>query len=357
VIVATGASPIAIGGLEVDECLVWSHVGALQPDRVPGSLLVIGAGAIGIEFACFYAALGAEVTVLELQPQILSAVDDEIAAHARCGLEKQGVRILTGARVTAAEKQLDTVTVTWEQDGGVASMTVERVICAVGMKANTEGLGLERRGVATHRSGIQVDGFGRTSVTGIHAVGDVAGAPMLAHKAEHEGIICAERIAGLDPHPLERGMIPSCIYSTPQIASVGLSERHAKQQGWDIHVGRFPLSANGKALAMGEQDGLVKTVFDRVTGRLLGAHLVGAEVTELIHGYVVAMNLETTEEDLMHVIYPHPTLSETMHESTLAAYGRAIHLPPPATRSAALSAHSIKSDHHEYPPEVAEASR
>lgn len=357
VIVATGSRPIALPGLEVDEKQVWSHVGALQPAAAPRSLLVVGAGAIGIEFAYFYAALGTQVTVLELQPHILPAVDEEIAALAQRALEKQGIRIVTGARVAGASKQADAVTVTWELEGRAADMTVERVICAVGVNANAEGLGLERRGVALHRGGIQVDGFGRTNVPGVHAVGDVAGAPMLAHKAAHEGIICAEKIAGLDPQPVERDMVPACIYCAPQIAGVGLSERQAVQAGWDVKVGRFPLSANGKALAMGEHEGLVKTVFDRATGRLLGAHLVGPEVTELIHGYVVAMNLETTEEDLMHVIYPHPTLSETMHESTLAAYGRAIHLPPPAARGAASSSRAMKADAHESPPQAAEASR
>jgi dihydrolipoyl dehydrogenase len=326
VIVATGARPRVLPGLEPDKKLVWTYFEAMVPDRMPKSLLVIGSGAIGIEFASFYRALGAEVTVVEVLPQILPVEDAEIAAFARKAFEKQGMKILTGAKVARLEKGADSVTATIEDSKGTQTITAERAISAVGVVGNIEGLGLEELGVKTDRGVVVVDGLGRTSVPGIYAIGDVAGPPMLAHKASHEGVTCVEAIKGLHPHPVDKLKIPGCTYCQPQIASVGLTEAAAKAQGREIKVGRFPFIGNGKAIALGEDQGLVKTIFDAKTGQLLGAHMVGAEVTELIQGFVIAMQLETTEEDLMHVVFPHPTLSEMMHESVLAAYGRALHV-------------------------------
>jgi dihydrolipoamide dehydrogenase len=293
---------------------------------MPKSLIVVGSGAIGIEFASFYRTMGAEVTVVEILPQILPVEDEEIAAHARKRFEKAGIKILTGAKVTKVEKSANGVTATVEDQKGSQTITAERMISAVGVVGNIENLGLEKLGVKTDRGTIVTDGVGRTNVPGIYAIGDVAGPPMLAHKAEHEGVICVETIKGLHTHPMDKGKIPGCTYCHPQIASVGLTEAKAKEQGFDIRVGRFPFVGNGKAIALGEPDGLVKTIFDKKTGQLLGAHMVGAEVTELIQGFVIAMNLETTEEELIHAVFPHPTLSETMHESVLDAYGRVIHV-------------------------------
>jgi dihydrolipoamide dehydrogenase len=294
---------------------------------MPKSLLVIGSGAIGIEFASFYRTLGAEVIVVEVLPQILPAEDAEIAAFARKSFEKQGIKILTGAKVTKLDKQSDAVTATIDDGkGGTQTLTVDRVIAAVGVVGNTENLGLEKLGVKIERAAIVVDGVGKTNVPGIYAIGDVAGPPLLAHKAEHEGVICVEAIKGLNPHPINKRLIPGCTYCTPQIASVGLTEQAAKEQKIDIRVGRFPFVGNGKAIALGEDQGLVKVIFDKKTGQLLGAHMVGAEVTELIQGYVVAMNLETTEEELMHTVFPHPTLSEMMKEAVLDAYGRVLNI-------------------------------
>jgi len=327
IIVATGARPRVLPGIEPDKKLVWTYFEAMVPDRVPKSLLVIGSGAIGIEFASFFRTMGSDVTVVELLPQILPVEDAEIAAFARKAFEKQGMKILTGAKVTRLEKKADGVTTTIDDGkGGTQALSVDRVISAVGVVGNVENLGLEKLGVKVDRGTIVVDGFGKTNVPGIYAIGDVAGPPMLAHKAEHEGVICVEAIKGLDAHPLDKLRIPGCTYCHPQIASVGLTEKAAKDQGREIKVGRFPFVGNGKAVALGEDQGLVKTIFDAKTGQLLGAHLVGAEVTELIQGFVIAMQLETTEEDLMHAVFPHPTLSEMMHESVLAAYGRAIHV-------------------------------
>jgi dihydrolipoamide dehydrogenase len=326
IIIATGARPRMLPGIEPDKKLVWTYFEAMVPDRMPKSLLVVGSGAIGIEFASFYRALGADVTVVEILPQILPVEDAEIAAFARKAFEKQGMKILTGAKVTKLEKGADSVTATIDAGKGAQTMTVERVISAVGVVGNIESLGLEKLGVKTDRGCVVTDGLGKTSVPGIYAIGDVAGPPMLAHKASHEGVLCVEAIKGLNPHPLDKRMIPGCTYCHPQIASVGLTEAAAKEQGRDIKVGRFPFIGNGKAIALGEDQGLVKTIFDAKTGQLLGAHLVGAEVTELIQGFVIAMQLETSEEDLMHAVFPHPTLSEMMHESVLAAYGRALHI-------------------------------
>jgi dihydrolipoamide dehydrogenase len=326
IIVATGARPRVLPGLEPDGKLVWTYFEAMVPDRMPKSLLVIGSGAIGIEFASFYRSFGAEVTVVEVLPQILPVEDAEIAAFARKAFEKQGIKIYTGAKVTKLDKKSDSVTATIDDGKGLTqTLSVERVISAVGVTGNIENLNLEKLGVKTDRGTIAIDGLGRTNVPGIYAIGDVAGPPMLAHKAEHEGVICVEAIKGLNPHPLDKLKIPGCTYCAPQIASVGLTEAAAKEKR-EIRVGRFPFIGNGKAIALGEDQGLVKVIFDKATGQLIGAHMIGAEVTELIQGYVVAMNLETTEEELMHSVFPHPTLSEMMGEAVLDAYGRALNI-------------------------------
>jgi dihydrolipoamide dehydrogenase len=327
IIVATGARPRTLPGLEPDGKLVWTYFEALKPDVMPKSLLVIGSGAIGIEFASFFNSLGADVTVVEVLAQVLPVEDAEIAAVARKQFEKHGLKIMSGAKVTKLDKAANSVTATIEDEKGKSSqITVDRVIAAVGVVGNIEDIGLETTKVKTDRGCIVADGYGRTDEPGVYAIGDVAGPPMLAHKAEHEGVICIEKIAGLDAHPMDKNKIPGCTYCHPQVASVGLTEQKAKDAGHEVKVGRFPFLGNGKAIALGEPDGLVKTVFDAKTGELLGAHMVGAEVTELIQGFVVAMGLETTEEDLMHTVFPHPTLSEMMHESVLDAYGRVIHM-------------------------------
>ena len=327
IIVATGARPRALPGLEPDKKLVWTYFEAMNPDKMPKSLLVVGSGAIGIEFASFYRTMGADVTVVEVLPQILPVEDAEIAAFARKAFEKQGIKIITGAKVTKLDKKADSVTATIDDGkGGTQSMTVDRVISAVGVVGNIENIGLEKLGVKIERGTIAIDGFCKTNVPGIYAIGDVAGPPMLAHKAEHEGVICVEAIKGMHPHPMDKSMIPGCTYCAPQVASVGLTEQAAKDKKLDVRVGRFPFIGNGKAVALGEDQGMVKTIFDKKTGQLLGAHMVGAEVTELIQGYVVAMNLETTEEELMHTIFPHPTLSEMMKEAVLDAYGRVLNM-------------------------------
>jgi dihydrolipoamide dehydrogenase len=326
IIIATGARPRMLPGIEPDKKLVWTYFEAMAPDRVPKSLLVIGSGAIGVEFASFFRTLGSEVSVVEVLPQILPVEDHEIQALARKSFEKQGIKIQTNAKVTKLDKKGDSVTATIEEGGKSQTITVERVISAVGVVGNIENVGLEKLGVKTDRGTIVVDQFNRTNVPGIYAIGDVAGPPMLAHKAEHEGVICIEAIKGLNPHPMNKFMIPGCTYCSPQIASVGLTEQAAKEKKLDIRIGRFPFIGNGKAIALGEDQGLVKVIFDKKTGQLLGAHMVGAEVTELIQGYVVAMNLETTEEELMHTIFPHPTLSEMMKEAVLDAYGRVLNV-------------------------------
>jgi dihydrolipoamide dehydrogenase len=327
VIVATGARPRVLPGIEPDKELIWTYFEAMVPKALPKSLLVIGSGAIGIEFASFYRTLGSEVTVVEVLPQILPAEDEEIALAARKRFEKQGIKILTGAKVTMVEKKKEQVVATVEDAKGVKqTITAERAISAAGVVGNIENLGLEALGVKTEKGTIKADGFGRTNVAGVYAIGDVAGPPMLAHKGQHEGVICVEAIKGLAPHPLDKNKIPGCTYCDPQIASVGLTEKRAKEAGREVRVGRFPFLGNGKAIAMGEDQGLVKTIFDKKTGELLGAHMIGAEVTELIQGFVIAMNCETTEEELMNSIFPHPTLSEMMHESVLDAYGRVMHV-------------------------------
>lgn len=326
IIVATGARPRVLPGLEPDKKLVWTYFEAMNPDKMPKLLLVVGSGAIGIEFASFYRTMGADVTVVEVLPQILPVEDAEIAAFARKQFEKQGFKIIANAKVTKLDKKTDSVTATIEEGGKTQTITVDRVIAAVGVVGNIENIGLEKLGVKIERGIVKIDGFCKTNVPGVYAIGDVAGPPMLAHKAEHEGVICVEAIKGLHPHPMDKLMIPGCTYCTPQIASVGLTEAAAKAKGLDIRVGKFPFVGNGKAIALGEDQGLVKVIFDKKTGQLLGAHLCGAEVTELIQGFVIAMNLETTEEDLMHSIFPHPTLSETMKEAVLDAYGRVLNM-------------------------------
>jgi dihydrolipoamide dehydrogenase len=327
IILATGARPRVLPGLEPDQKLVWTYFEAMLPPAMPKSLLVVGSGAIGMEFASFYRSFGAEVTVVEILPQILPVEDAEIALFARKAFERQGMKIFTQAKVTQLAKAKDGVTASIEDGkGGTQQIRAERAISAVGVVGNIENLGLESLGVKTSRGSIETDGYGRTNVPGIYAIGDVAGPPMLAHKAEHEGVVCVEAIKGLKPHPLDKARVPGCTYCQPQIASVGLTEKAAQEQGRAIKVGRFPFVGNGKAIALGEDQGLVKTIFDAKSGQLLGAHMVGAEVTELIQGFVIAMQLETTEEDLMHTVFPHPTLSETMHESVLDAFGRVIHV-------------------------------
>jgi len=326
IILATGARPRVLPGIEPDGKLIWTYFEAMVPKEMPKSLIVMGSGAIGIEFASFYRTMGVEVTVIELLPQILPVEDAEVSKFARRQLEKQGIKFHVEAKVTKVEKGTDQVRAHVEmKDGKVVKITADRLISAVGVQGNVENLGLEALGVKVERGTVMVDGFGQTNVPGIYAIGDVAGPPMLAHKAEHEGVICVEKIAGVrGVHALDKNRIPGCTYCSPQVASVGMTEEKAKQAGRDIRVGRFQFGANGKAIALGEDQGFIKTILDKKTGELLGAHMVGAEVTELIQGFVVAMNLETTEEELMHTVFPHPTLSEMMKESVLDAYGRSL---------------------------------
>jgi dihydrolipoamide dehydrogenase len=326
IIIATGARPRVLPGLEHDGNLVWSYFEAMVPKAMPKSLLVVGSGAIGIEFASFYNAMGVDVTVVEIMDQIMPVEDTEISKITQKQLEKQGIKFRISAKVAKLDKKADSVTATIEAGGKSETITVDRVIAATGVVGNIENLGLEALGVKTDKGCVVIDGFGKTNVAGIYAIGDVAGPPMLAHKAEHEGVICVETIKGLHTHPMKKEQIPGCTYCHPQVASVGLTEAKARAAGFDLKIGKFPFLANGKAIALGEDQGLVKTIFDAKTGRLLGAHMVGAEVTELIQGFVVAMGLETTEEELMHTVFPHPTLSEMMHESVLDAYGRVIHM-------------------------------
>jgi dihydrolipoamide dehydrogenase len=326
IILATGARARTLPGLEPDGERIWTYMEAMVPDAMPRSLLVVGSGAIGIEFASFYRSLGAEVTVVEILDRILPVEDAEISAFARKAFEKQGITIHTGTSVKALVKNGAGVEATLEGGGKTWTVASERVILAVGIVGNVEGIGLEGTGVKVEKTHIVTDGYGRTGEAGVYAIGDVVGPPWLAHKASHEGVVCVEAIAGLSSvHPLDRTLIPGCTYSRPQIASVGLTEQAAIDAGRPVKVGRFPFIGNGKAIALGEPEGMVKTVFDAETGELLGAHMVGAEVTELIQGYVVARTLETTEAELMHTVFPHPTLSEMMHEAVLAAYDRAVH--------------------------------
>ena len=328
IIVATGAHARTLPGLEPDGKLIWTYKEAMVPQSFPKSLLIVGSGAIGIEFASFYRSLGAEVTVVELLPRILPAEDPEISELARKAFARQGIAIHTRTRVERLTKGTDSVTATLKrEDGSSTEIAASRVILAIGITGNVEGLGLEALGVKVEKGHIVVDEWCRTGAPSLYAIGDVVGPPWLAHKASHEGIICVEKIAGVDAtHPLDKTAIPACTYSAPQIASVGLTEAQARAAGHELKVGRFPYSANGKAIALGETEGLVKTIFDARTGALLGAHLIGAEATELIQGFVIAKTLETTEAELIAAIFPHPTLSEMMGESVLDAYGRALHI-------------------------------
>ncbi len=328
IILATGARARSLPGLEADGKLIWTYREAMVPKEMPRRLLVVGSGAIGIEFASFYNDLGAEVTVVEALPRILPVEDEEISGIAHKQFEKQGFTIHVNATVSSLEKGDDEVTATITPESGEATVaTFDRVILAVGIVGNVENLGLEGTGVEVDRTHIVTNEWTETGEAGVYAIGDVAGPPWLAHKATHEGILCADRIAGTPGlHPMKPERIPGCTYCRPQIASVGLTEAAAKTVGREIRIGRFPFRGNGKAIALGEMEGVVKTIFDAGTGELLGAHMIGAEVTELIQGFVVAMNLETTEAELMHSVFPHPTLSEMMHESTLDAYGQAIHI-------------------------------
>ena len=325
IVLATGARARDLPGLEADGKRVWSYKHALQPPHMPKELLVIGSGAIGIEFASFYNTLGAKTTVVEVMDRILPVEDAEISAFAKKQFVKQGMTVLESATVKKLDRKAKSVTAHIEQAGKVSTQTFDTVVSAVGIVGNVEDLGLEDQGIKVDRTHVVVDEYCRTGVPGVYAIGDIAGAPWLAHKASHEGVMVAELIAGEHPHPVRPDAIAGCTYCHPQVASVGLTEAAAKSAGHDIKVGRFPFIGNGKAIALGEPEGLVKTVFDAKTGELLGAHMVGAEVTELIQGYVVGRTLETTEAELMHTVFPHPTLSEMMHESVLDAYGRAIH--------------------------------
>ncbi len=326
IIVATGARARTLPGLEPDGKLVWTYREAMVPESMPQSLLVVGSGAIGIEFASFYRNMGAAVTVVEIMDRILPVEDEEISTFARKQFEKQGMKIMTAAKVVKLEKGKNNVTAHIEAGGKIEKITADRVIMAVGIVGNTENIGLENTKVKVDRGHIVTDEWSRTDEPGVYAIGDVTGPPWLAHKASHEGVICVEKITGQkDVHPLKKLNIPGCTYSYPQVASVGLTEKAAKEKGLEVKVGRFPFIGNGKAIALGEPEGLVKTIFDAKTGELLGAHMIGAEVTEMIQGYGIAKTLETTEIELMHAVFPHPTLSEMMHESVLAAYGRAIH--------------------------------
>jgi dihydrolipoamide dehydrogenase len=327
IILATGARARSLPGLEPDGKLVWTYKEAMVPEALPKSLLVIGSGAIGIEFASFYRNLGCEVTVVEVLDRVLPIEDEDISAFAKRSFEKQGMKIFTSTNVKELKRNADSVTATLVAGDKTETVTAERVILAVGIVGNVENIGLEKTKVKVERTHIVVDQWCATGEPGIYALGDVVGPPWLAHKAMHEGVMCIERIAGLNTvHPLNTNNIPGCTYCMPQVASIGLTEKKAKEAGYEVRVGRFPFIGNGKAVALGEPEGLVKTVFDAKTGELLGAHMIGAEVTELIQGYAIAKTMEGTEQDLMSTIFPHPTISETMHEAVLGAYGRALHI-------------------------------
>lgn len=326
IIIATGARARVLPGLEPDGKLVWTYKEAMVPDTMPKSILVVGSGAIGIEFASFYRFMGAEVTVVEVMDRVLPVEDEEISALAAKQFKKQGMNIITGAQVTKLDKSKTNVKVTVEKGKDKQEITVDRVIMAVGIVGNTENIGLEGTKVKVDRGHIVTNEWLETDEPGVYAIGDITGPPWLAHKASHEGIICVEKITGQkDVHPMKKENIPGCTYCTPQVASVGLTESKAKEAGHSVKVGRFPFMGNGKAIALGEPEGLVKTVFDAKTGELLGAHMIGAEVTELIQGFVIGKTAELTEAEFMHTVFPHPTLSEMMHESILDAYGKVIH--------------------------------
>jgi dihydrolipoamide dehydrogenase len=326
VILATGARARTLPGMEPDGKTIWTYREAMVPDAMPKSLLVIGSGAIGIEFASFYRDMGAEVTVVEVLDRVLPVEDEEISAFAHKAFTKQGMKLLTGAKVASVKTSAKGAAVTVEAGGKSQVIEVEKVIMAVGIVGNVEDIGLEGTKIKVDRTHVEIDQWCQTGEPGIYAIGDLTGPPWLAHKASHEGVICVEKIAGLkNVHPLDTGNIPGCTYCRPQVASVGMTEAAAMAAGREVKVGRFPFMGNGKAIALGEPEGLVKTIFDAKTGEMLGAHMIGAEVTEMIQGYTVARTLETTEVELMHTVFPHPTLSEMMHESVLDAYGRAVH--------------------------------
>ena len=325
IILATGARARQLPGFTPDPASIWTYREAMVPDTVPKRLLVIGSGAIGIEFASFFRNMGSDVTIAEVAPRILLAEDEEIAAFARKAFERQGIRILTGAEISTPTKTDEGLKIQIKANNKTSEETYDRIIVAIGIVSNTENLGLENTKVELDRGRVKIDPYCRTGEPGVYAIGDLCGAPWLAHKASHEGVVCVEAIAGLNPHPIDWTNIPGCTYSRPQIASVGLTEQKAKEQGHTLKVGHFPFIGNGKAIAMGETEGMVKTIFDAHTGELLGAHLCGAEVTEMIQGFVIARTLETTEAELIASVFPHPTVSETMFESVLDAYGRALH--------------------------------
>ena len=326
IVIATGARARQIPGMEADGNLIWTYREAMTPKSMPKSLIIVGSGAIGIEFASFYRTMGAEVTVIEMMDRILPVEDADVSAEARKQFEKQGMKIITSAKMQKLEKGKDSVTAHVElKDGEITEITAEKCIMAVGIVANTYGVGLENTKVKLDRGHIVTDGYMKTAEKGVYAIGDVTGAPWLAHKASHEAIICVEKIAGMDVHPMVKENIPGCTYSMPQVASVGITEAKAKELGKSVKVGKFPFMGNGKAIALGEPEGFVKTIFDATTGELLGAHMIGAEVTEMIQGYVIGKTMEAVEADFMHTIFPHPTLSEMMHESVLDAYGKVIH--------------------------------
>ncbi|MFT5439706.1 MAG: dihydrolipoamide dehydrogenase [Alphaproteobacteria bacterium] len=325
IVLATGARARSLPGLKADGDRIWSYREAMVPTEMPKSLLVVGSGAIGVEFASFYRDMGAEVTIVEVLDRVVPVEDADISAHAQKAFEKQGMKIYTGAKVEALETSSDSVTATVDTGNGKESITVDRVILAIGIQGNVEDIGLEGTGIVVDRSHIVINEWCETGEKGVYAIGDLVGPPWLAHKASHEGVICVEHIAGLDTHPLDTSNIPGCTYCRPQIASVGLTEAAAKEAGHEIRTGMFPFQGNGKAIALGDPEGFIKTVFDAKTGELLGAHMIGPEVTEMIQGYVIARTGELTEAELMHTVFPHPTLSEAMHESVLDAYDRVIH--------------------------------
>jgi len=326
IILATGARARVLPGIEPDGRLIWTYREALLPPAMPKRLIVIGSGAIGSEFASFFLNMGAEVTLIEVMDRILPVEDAEVSAFVQKAFTKQGMKVLTGAKVQGVRKEGDGIAAIVEAGGKVAEIKADRLISAVGIVGNVENIGLEGTKVRVERSHVVTDAFGRTGEPGVYAIGDLTGPPWLAHKASHEGIVTVEAIAGLHPHPMDVTNIPGCTYCRPQVASVGLTEAAAKAKGHEVKVGRFPFIGNGKAIALGEPEGFVKTVFDARTGALLGAHMVGPEVTEMIQGYTIARTLETTEAELMHTVFPHPTVSEAMHEAVLDAYGRVIHI-------------------------------